>query len=163
MLNLIHIEPAMKKPFLTSLILLFLLPLILSAQKDAVRIDFYDAEFFLSEEAYRDALISYLKVYDAGNEKNANINYRIGICYLNIPGEKEKAIPYFQEAVKDIADKYNEGNFNETKAPPDAWLYLGNAYRINNMLDSAIHTYQAYIDLLADNNNPESQLCRTTD
>ncbi len=31
---------------------------------------------------------------------NYNIQYKIGTCYLNIPGEKAKAIPYLESAVR---------------------------------------------------------------
>ena len=93
---------------------------------------FLDAEFFLMDESYLDALAEYQKLYTRGYENSANINYRIGVCYLNIPGEKEKAIPYLEKAVQKTTAKYQEGMFKETEAPYDSWLYLGNAYRINN-------------------------------
>ena len=107
--------------------------------------NFYDGEFFLSEESYQDALISFNKVYDAGYQDNANLNYRIGVCYLNIEGEKDQAIPYLLKAVTHISENYREGNFNETAAAPDAWLFLGNAYRINNQLDKAIEAYNSFL------------------
>ena len=34
-------------------------------------------------------------------EDNFNINHKIGACYLNIPGDKQKAIPYLEAAVKE--------------------------------------------------------------
>ena len=79
-----------------------------------------------------------LKIYP----ENSNYKYRIGQCYINIPGEKEKAISYLEDAVKNINPKYKEGKFRETGAPYDALYYLANAYRINNQLDKAIETYR---------------------
>jgi outer membrane protein OmpA-like peptidoglycan-associated protein len=119
----------------------------LNAQKDPIKENFYDAEFFLSEEEYKEALYSFQKVYKSGFQDNANINYRIGICYLNIPGQKDKAISYFEKAVKNISENYKEGSYNEISAPADALLYLGNAYRISNMLDKAIDSYNAYLKM----------------
>jgi len=116
----------------------------LYAQKDFAREDFYDAEFFLLEEEYKEALYSFQKVYNAGFQENANINYRIGICYLNIPGQKSQAIPYLEKAAKNISDKYKEGSYTEVFAPEDAFLYLGNAYRIDGQLDKAIESYEMY-------------------
>lgn len=110
--------------------------------------DFLDAEFFLSEEDYREALFSFQKVYKAGYQDNANINYRIGICYLNIPGEKESAIPYLEKAITNISKNYVEGSFKELGASPEAYLYLGNAYRINYKLDEAIKAYSTYKESL---------------
>lgn len=114
---------------------------------------FLDAEFFLAEEQYVDALYDYMELYNAGYQDNANINYRIGICYLNIPGQKEKSIPYLLESIKNIKNNNRESEFRESKAPMDAYLYLGNAYRINNMLDKAIETYNRYKELLPSSDN----------
>jgi len=117
----------------------------MQAQQVNVKEDFYDAEFFLAEEEYEEALYSFQKVYNAGFQENANINYRIGICNINIPGQKEKAIPFLEKAVLSVSENNKEGNFNETLAPLDAWLYLGNAYRIANQLDKSIESYEAYL------------------
>jgi len=105
--------------------------------------NFYEAESWILFEAYKDALQFYLpllKIYP----ENSNYKYRIGQCYINIPGEKEKAISYLEDAVKNINPKYQEGKFKETRAPYDALYYLANAYRINNQLDKAIETYKLF-------------------
>jgi hypothetical protein len=105
--------------------------------------DFYYAESRLLFEDYKEALPPYqrlLKTYP----DNSNFKYRIGQCYINTPGEKEKAISYLEEAVKNINPKYKEGKFKETGAPYDAYYYLANAYRINNQLNKAIETYKLF-------------------
>jgi len=38
-----------------------------------------------------------MQVYKRGYKDNPNINYRIGICYLAIPGQKEKSIEYLEK------------------------------------------------------------------
>ena len=136
----------------SSILLLFLLAAYTYSQefKEILRNIFYEGEFFLMEESYIDALEEYKKLYTRGYSENANINYRMGVCYLNIPGEKQKSIPYFQKAVKNVIKKYREGVWKQTRAPYDAWLYLGNAYRINEELDKAVECYNTYIDLLED-------------
>lgn len=141
----------MKK--LHSLVLLmFLLAGAVNSQeyKEILRDIFYEAEFFLVEEDYVDALGEYQKLYTRGYSESANINYRIGVCYLNIPGEKDKSIPYLEKAVKNVTERYREGIWKETQAPIDAWLYLGNAFRITEQLDRAIECYDAYRELLDD-------------
>lgn len=105
---------------------------------------YLDAEFFLLNEDYSEALANYQQIYRRGYQENANINFRIGQCYLNIPGEKEKAITYLEKAVKGADAKYVEGMFKETRAPYDAYYYLGNAYRINNQFDKALINYDIY-------------------
>jgi tetratricopeptide (TPR) repeat protein len=117
------------------------------SQKDPLRDEFLDGEFFLMEEQYSEALQAYMKVFNAGYQGNSNINYRIGVCYLNIPGEKNKSLPYLEKAVQNTSSGWREGNFKETTAPNDSWLFLANAYRINLDLDKAIEAYTKFIEL----------------
>ncbi len=123
--------------------------------KEILRDIFYEGEFFLMEESYIDALGEFQKLIPRGYAENANVNYRIGICYLNIPGEKDKSIPYLEKAVTNVTKKYREGVWRETQAAIDAWLYLGNAYRITNDLDKAVECYDTYRDQLDD---PDSEM-----
>lgn len=75
---------------------------------------------------------------------NFNIQYKIGTCYLNIPGEKAKSIPYLESAVKHSSYDANVSSFREKRAPLDAYFFLGKAYMINNELDKALSTFQAF-------------------
>ena len=134
----------MKRLFLLSWLLATLLNINLQAQsKVEIKNNFYDAESWVLFEDYKEALALYLpllKIYP----NNSNLKYRIGQCYINTPGEKEKAMTYLEEAVKNINPKYKEGNFRETGASYDALYYLANAYRINNLLDKALETYELF-------------------
>ncbi len=141
----------MKKTLI--LILVSLLLIDVSAQKDReipLKEYFADAEFFFIQEYYLDALSDYLEVYKRGYENNANINYHIGICYLNIPGQKDRSILYLEKAALNASEKYRESTLNEVYAPLDVYLYLGNAYRIQNQLDTAIGRYNEYLEFLDD-------------
>jgi hypothetical protein len=116
---------------------------LFSQSKLEIRNNFYDAESWILFEDYKEALPLYqqlLKVYPT----NSNFKYRIGQCYINTPGEKEKAVSFLEDAVKNINPKYKEGKFRETGAPYDALYYLANAYRINNQIDKAIETYNLF-------------------
>ncbi len=104
---------------------------------------FYEAESWILFEDYKEALPLYLQLLGV-YPTNANFKYRIGQCYINTPGEKEKAMSYLEDAVKDIDPKYREGKFKEEGAPYDAYYYLANAYRINNQLDKALETYEIF-------------------
>jgi len=108
---------------------------------------FVDAEYYVLYEEYKDALPLYKELYKAG-KNTANINYRIGQCYLNIPGEKEKAIVYLEKATTQINQGYKEGYYTETSAPREAFLLLGNAYRIAGELQKAKIAYESYLHLL---------------
>ncbi len=133
-----------KRFLFPTLLLAFLVQLDLSAQSRAeIRDNFYDAESWILFEDYKEALPLYLQLLKVYPD-NANLKYRIGQCYINTPGQKDKAITYLEEAVKHIDPKYREGKFRETNAPYDALYYLANAYRITNQLDKAIATYQKF-------------------
>ncbi len=76
--------------------------------------------------------------------ENANIKYKIGNCYLNIPFEKAKAIPFLEEAVKNTNFLSKTDQLKENSAPLDAYVSLANAYRINDELEKAITTYNVF-------------------
>lgn len=138
----------MKKIALISLI--FLIPLLLNAQlsEDEIKIYYLDAEFFFATEEYLDALYDYMELYKNGYEDNANINYRIGACYTNIPGQQHKAIPHLLKAIEYVDKDYKGNSIKEKTASVDAYLYLGNAYRVTNQLDKAISAYNKYKQLV---------------
>src|SRR4030042_5460696 len=138
----------MKKVGLIPFILLSLLQLAgQTMDKSELKEYFLDAEFFFAQEEYYDALYDYMELYNNGYRDNANINYRMGVCYLNIPGQKDKSISFLNVATQTVTTKYKAGSFKEKRAPVDAWLFLGNAYRVNNQLDKAIEVYTHYKSL----------------
>lgn len=138
----------MKKVILIPFILLSVLQLTgQTVDKSELKEYFLDAEFFFAQEEYYDALYDYMELYNNGYRDNANINYRMGICYLNVPGQKDKSISFLNVATNTVTTKYKSGSFKETRAPLDAWLFLGNAYRVNNQLDKAIEVYTQYKSL----------------
>lgn len=148
-----------KSLFLIIISFLFMNVTYTQESQEILRNIFLDAEFFLMEESHVDALVEYQKLYTRGYKDNANINYRMGICYLNIPGEKEKSLPYLEKAVQSTTERYKEGIFSETKSPIDSWLYLGNAYRIVSDLPKACDSYKKYMALLDD---PDSEMANYT-
>jgi hypothetical protein len=78
---------------------------------------------------------------------NLNIKYKIGTSYLNIPGEKAKAIPFLEEAVKNASFDAKTTSFNEKRAPLDAYFSLAKAYMINNELEKGLNTLQTLNNL----------------
>jgi hypothetical protein len=75
---------------------------------------------------------------------NYNIQYKIGTCYLNIPGEKDKAIPYLESAVKHSSYDAKINKVKEKRAPLDAYFFLAKAYMINNELEKAMSTFVTF-------------------
>jgi hypothetical protein len=117
------------------------------AQSPDLKETFLEAESYFLFEEYNEALPLYLRIHRADPE-NDNINYKIGVCLLNDPYQKDRSIRYLEEASKNINPKYRENNFRETSAPPEAFFYLGNAYLVNDNIDKAIENYTFFREIL---------------
>ena len=131
-----------------SFIFISIISLSLQGQTKRVVEELYkDANSYYYFEDYEEALALYLQVYNS-YPNNYNICFRIGVCYLNIPGYKQQSIPYLERAASNTKKHYNEQSILETKAPYDAVFYLGNAYFITNQLDKAQKEYSIFKDLI---------------
>ena len=115
------------------------------AQSPKAKEIYQDGDDFFQAEDYKEAIYYFLQVEQKGN-KSANLKYKIGACYLNIPGEETKAIPYLEEAIKHVAQKYKAKDIEEKQAPLHTLFYLGNAYRIDNQLGKALEVYKKFIN-----------------
>jgi outer membrane protein OmpA-like peptidoglycan-associated protein len=82
----------------------------------------------------------------AENPDNANLNYKLGLCYFFSYDEQLKALPYLKKAIKNMDDLYNFDNVDETKAPYSALYFLAETYLENNQPDSALKYYLSYQD-----------------
>ncbi len=131
--------------FLTTLAIFTLS--VLGQDSKEIKEAFLDGEYFLAYEAYVDALPFYQKVYNQ-DQNNANINFKIGLCYLNIAGQKGKSIPYLEKALTNISKDYKEGNFKEVRAPQEAVFFLATAYHIQNQFNKARVEYTNYLNFL---------------
>jgi tetratricopeptide (TPR) repeat protein len=108
---------------------------------------FLEAEYFLMNEDYPDALNLYLQLYEKLPD-NANLAHSIGICYLNIQGKKNLSIDFLETASKNMSAKHKEGTLNQVTATYEALYDLAKAYRINFMFDKAKEAYQKYAGTL---------------
>jgi hypothetical protein len=118
--------------------------LSLSAQEtNDLQTTFLEAEYFLMNEDYSDALIDYMQIYEKLPD-NSNIAYCIGVCCLNIPGKKNLSVSYLETASKNMSAKHKEGTLSQVTAPYDALFYLATAYRINYKFDKAKETFIKY-------------------
>lgn len=108
---------------------------------------FLEAEYFLMFEDYSDALPYYTRLFEEFPD-NYNIAYKIGLCYLNIPGKKNLSVDYLESAARNSAAIYREGSLKQTTAPYEAWYFLGNAYRINFQFEKAKEAFKKYSETL---------------
>jgi len=105
--------------------------------------NYFYGEYYLSNNQHREALPFFQSVFDS-DSSNANINYKIGKCYINIRGEKLKSIPYLERASINITADYISGKYENDAAPVEALILLGEAYQRNNELDRALKIYNDY-------------------
>ncbi len=135
------------------IIFLFVIYIIISTTsfgQEALKRSFNEATRFLFFENYGEAL-KYLSIAYKSEPDNANVNHLIGLCIINSPIHKEKAIPYLLKAVKNITPEYEKESYKEKRAPIEAYLYLGQAYHYNYQFDKAIAAFNKYKELLPDN------------
>jgi len=77
---------------------------------------------------------------------NANLNYKVGVCYFLSYDEQLKALPYFKQAIKDLGKTYDFTKENEKKAPYNTYYFLAETYLENNQPDSALKYFGIYKD-----------------
>jgi len=87
--------------------------------------------FRYSKSTYREAIDEYLKAYKYNNQC-AELNYKIGVCYL-YSDNKQEAARYLEEA-------YKLNNF----VTWDIQLQLGRAYQMRYEFDPAMDSYSAF-------------------
>ena len=104
---------------------------------------FVEAQYLYLTEDYQAALRTYEKLLEM-EPGNRNIHYLIGLCYLNIPGQKAEAIPHLEDAMQSMTKKYRDGSYREKEAPFEALFYLGKAYHLNFEFMEAIDHYIHY-------------------
>jgi outer membrane protein OmpA-like peptidoglycan-associated protein len=108
---------------------------------------FMEAEHHYLIEEYALAVF-YLEDLQKLDPGNSNIHYLTGDCYLNIPGQEEKAVLHLEKAVQHIEKGYVEGSYKERNAPTEAWYALAQAYHYRNDFDKAIDYYKKYSNSL---------------
>jgi tetratricopeptide (TPR) repeat protein len=115
--------------------------------RDELMDTFNEGLYFMNRGDYKEAAFYFRKMTDKYPE-NANYNFKLGECYMNVPGSEALAVPCFEKAVKQIVPKkkYNKKDFDGKSAPLYAWFYLGNVYRISNRLDEALKAYDTFIN-----------------
>jgi outer membrane protein OmpA-like peptidoglycan-associated protein len=143
---MINLFPCYKKSILA--IIISFSSFFLSGQFWPSDEDIYnEAEEYIFSEEYNEALPLYEKLFEKGYN-TPNIKYKIGKCYLNIQGQKLKALPYLKEAVEKVSKKHYKNVLNEPNAPLSSIYFLAVAYRLHNNLDEAIETFNIIKDSL---------------
>ncbi|HWY35261.1 MAG TPA: hypothetical protein VNX68_11485, partial [Nitrosopumilaceae archaeon] len=98
---------------------------------------------YLADGNYTKALDEFIKAYNI-DSSNANINFKVGYCYLFHPKQKHLAEKFLERATKDATIDYNEENPMFKKAPVDAYLLYGEALHLDYKFDEALKMYDLY-------------------
>ncbi len=98
--------------------------------------------YFIYDENYTKAAEIYERLLQIDPD-NYNLNYKLGVCYLNINGKKAKALDLLSYAAQNFADDFKYSTIG-TEAPFDVLFYLAYAYQINMKLEDAIRYYKDY-------------------
>jgi outer membrane protein OmpA-like peptidoglycan-associated protein/Tol biopolymer transport system component len=121
-----------------SVLLFITISTITIAQYDgAFSRQYFTAENLIEAGNYDDALDVYLELSKLV-PSDANINFKVGFCYLNTKSDKKKAIPYLEKAIGGISEEYDPGDPESQSAPLETYYYLGEAYHLNYQFDESI-------------------------
>ncbi len=128
------------------LLLFISLPQRIQAQPSGkeIRTIFNEAEsILLYNENYEEALPLYRMLTDLA-PGNHNYQYKVGICYLNIAGQEDRAIPWLKKANVHPVINYSY-SYKENHAPIDVIFYIGSAYHLLGQVDSAVIYYNNFL------------------
>jgi hypothetical protein len=113
---------------------------------------FTEGNFLILEGNYVQALKNFLEAYHI-DSSSANINYKVGLCYLNTITEKSKALYFLEKAVLKTTTKYTDLEPREESAPINAFYYYGKALHQNYKFDEAIANYEKFKSYLRASQN----------
>ena len=116
--------------------------------------NFLQGNQLIEEQNWLMALAFFQEAYKV-DSTNANINYKMGVCYLHTPSEKQKSLYYLRIAARGISRNYDPYDTHIKKAPENTFFYLAQAYHYNYQFDSAIQFFVSYKSLLG-NRDPQT-------
>jgi len=115
-------------------LILFIGLFLLSSSSVAQFID--NDECLMDEpEDFRGAIVLYQRIL-MEEPDNPEMNYNLGFCYMNTPGERENAIEYFEKAYT-IYGKRKKNEYETIKSG----YCLAKAYQVSGRYDDAVETF----------------------
>ena len=141
----------MKKNYLIILFLMLSSLGFSQVSKGDYKDNFIQGNYLILEQNYSLALKYFKDAYRI-DSSNANINYKIGVCYLESETEKNKALPFLEKSVQNVSHNYNPEDPKEKKAPELAYYSLGVAYRLAYRFNEAITFFNKFKDIVGTRN-----------
>jgi outer membrane protein OmpA-like peptidoglycan-associated protein len=121
------------------------------SQTKEYREKFTQGNYLVLEQNYLLALDYYLEAYKI-DSSSSNINYKVGLCYLKTPTQKNLALPYLQKAIQNVTHNYDETDVTEKKAPESAYYLVGEAYRLAYRFNESTVYFNTFKDLVGNDN-----------
>ncbi len=113
-----------------------------------------EANLLILELNYTQAL-KYLHAAYHIDSMNANINYKLGQCYLETSGEKHKALKYLEKASENVSRNFDPMSPTEKTAPVNTYRLLGIAYRLRNQMNESNTMFDKYKEYIQGAKNKE--------
>jgi hypothetical protein len=113
------------------------------ADKGSYRKNYNEASLNIGDNEFDVALRYFLYAYKY-DSTNANINFKVGFCYLKSATNKHLAEKYLERATLDVTRRYLDDDPSFKKAPIQSYFYLGQSYHLDGRLDDAMKMYDTY-------------------
>jgi tetratricopeptide (TPR) repeat protein len=119
--------------------------------------NYVEGNLNLGDNEFDIALQYFLFAYKY-DSTTANINFKVGYCYLKNATQKHLAENYLEKAVLDVTKHYNDDDPGFKKAPIQAYFYLGQSYHVDGRLDEAMKMYETYESYVSPKDKEEHTL-----
>lgn len=137
-------------------VLFFVVSVKLFPQKKLYLKSFEEGNLLFMEKNYAMALQSFEQAYRI-DSTNANINYKIGMCYLNLASRKKKALPYMDKASLQVTRNYDEDEPGVKQAPFDAIYQYARALHFNGQYQEAINEFEKFSRIVGTRSQERSE------
>ena len=112
-------------------------------QKIKTKREYQIAEKFLDNRNFAKAALIYKELLTESS-RNADLNFKLGLCYLNIASEKDKSVALLEKAIQYTSSKNN--------VSMDVYFNLAKAYHANYQFNEALKVYKDLLQIISPQN-----------
>lgn len=142
------------RAILLSLLFIITLSLFAENRQDDFKEQFLLAEAYIQEMEFTRAAGILEKLIEQ-NPDNANLQFKLGFCYLKSNLHKKEAISYLEKAAKKTSPDYDPEDINEKSAPYETPFFLAQACYHNHQFDRAKELFESFRNSLGSEVEPE--------
>jgi tetratricopeptide (TPR) repeat protein len=117
------------------------------ADRNEYRVKFIEGNRLMEEKMYNEAIKVWLDLV-AYDQFNANLNYKLGVSYLESAKNRKMSLPFLAAAAATPANpNYDIFNINDKTAPIEVHYEYGRALHLDYKLDQAIEQFEQFLKL----------------